>query len=413
LLTGILMLVIVGIAIAYFALGRQQHHQYLRDRARIHARYCSEYAVARYGVPTFISDPEHYDQGQDENNWLYPVRASQILDNDFQDEDTGYSFRFGYDSLKMDKIYDLASSRPFCFVSAEGVVSWSDREGEHQLRHRSALGLCFGDFSRFMYFSNFEASPEGAMAFFGEGEEIFGRVHVNGRINIGIDCCPVFHGLVSQTEREVHGISEDQIPFVFRGGLMKPSLRIDWPPHEAFERIKERRGALHTYKAYLLLDDSFEQPLTTYLKFDGGHYHVAQYWSDSLDAEGDTIYQPILGREWLRRALPRRIGHELIWVKGVCRLEGIVTGRVTVLSSDSMFIMDNIITSDIILPCGDYLHFGTVPPGSPNRIGLVSEKDIIVAATLPNGAFNGRFNGPDAASWTIRISTPAARSAGT
>jgi len=397
-LTGLLMIVVVGVSLSFFFQNRSHHEQLVRQRAQIHARYCSEYAVSRYGVPTFLSNPEQYETGNASNNWLYPVSAGNIINNDFQDEDDAHAFSFGYDSLKMDLIYDVASGRPFYYLSALGEVSWMDREGDHTVKHRSALALNFNDFSRFMYFSNGEVSPEGNLVTFKAGDEMFGRVHVNGQINISMNCCPVFHGLVTQTAEEINGISEGQIPGIFQGGLIMPFPEIEWPPYDAIEQIKEQRTPGHTYDASVeIVDgpDTYDQPLTTYLKFNGTQYHAAQYWSDSLDADGDTIYHQESGQDWVSKGLPVAEGHELIWVQGVCRLEGMVRGKITVLSSDSMFIMDNIYVQDTdIYSCGQEDNFGMVPLGSPNRIGLASEKDIIVATTLPNGAFNGRFSGP-------------------
>jgi len=396
LLTVILSMVALSIATAHFMQNRSHRVELMHQRAKIYARYCSEYAVARYGLPNFMMNPELADAGETENNWIDPTELNGMMNNDFMMEDNGLRFTFSYDSLKMDKVFDNLSSKPFYFVSATGDVSWRDRFGViKHVRHTSAVAVSFADFSRFMYFSNGEVGPEGNQVTFGAGERIYGRVHINGAAAISPFGDPIFFGLFSQTEPAVLNLTEPEYPQVFTGGWMIPYQEIAWPPDQAINQIKEQRLGNHTYEDKVILADGSEHPLTTILKFDRTRYHVAQYWADTLGAGGDTIYQDFGGQTWLTKNLPAALGSELIYVKGVCRLDGIVRGKITVLSSDSMFIMDNIITEDTILsPCGgdppiEGQPFGMVPLGSPNRIGLASERDIIIAATLQNGWANG------------------------
>ncbi|MDP2361232.1 MAG: hypothetical protein Q8O14_10855 [bacterium] len=404
LLTVLLSTVALSVAGAHFMQNRQHRFELMRQRAEVYARYCSEYAVARYGVPAFMQRPELADVNRDEQNWIEPRRLGDIMPGAFQGDDAAHSFAFGYDSLMMDKVFDLSSSKAFYFVSAQGVVTWSDGRGRpREARHRSALALTFSDFSRFMYFSNGEISPEGNQVYFGANEDWYGRVHVNGRAAISNNSNrPRFHGLFSQTADDVINLTSTQYEDVFLGGWFIPHPRIQWPPARAIDQIKELRTADHTYEASYEVHDSLystTHPLTTWIKFDRSQYWVAQYRADTLGAAGDTIYVPIQGAQnWLRRNLPTTPGRELIYVKGVCRLQGVVRGKVTVLASDSLFIMGDVITEDTdVVSCGSQERFGKVPLGSPNRIGLASENNIIIASTLANGFSNGANNGPTCA----------------
>lgn len=135
--------------------------------------------------------------------------------------------------------------------------------------------------------------------------------------------------------------------------------------------------------------------LTTLIKFAGSSYHVAQYLPE-LSGGPDTVYVQIEGQNWITRNLPMAPQEApVIWIEGVGRIKGIVEGRVTVLCSDSLFIMGDLITADTdITHCGNPDLFGMVPEGSPNCIGLIGEKDIILAATFENGFSNGQNNGP-------------------
>jgi hypothetical protein len=84
----------------------------------------------------------------------------------------------------------------------------------------------------------------------------------------------------------------------------------------------------------------------------------------------------------------------VIWVEGVARVKGVVAGQVTLLASDSLFIMGDLITADTdTTHFNDQERFGTSPAGSTQRIGLIGEKDIIIAATLENGFADG-LNSP-------------------
>ena len=400
LMTVILSLVALTIASAHFMQNRAHRFELMRQRAQVYARYCSEYAVARFGVPGFVRHPELADLGADEDNWIEPRSQSDVMSAAFQTGDGAHAFVFSYDSLKMDKVYDLSSSKAFYFVSAQGVVSWRDGKGTiHEARHRSAVGLTFTDFSRFMYFSNGEVSPEGNQVHFGANEDWYGRVHINGQAAITPGSNPRFHGLFSQTATDVLNLPTYLYDEIFLGGYVIPYPRIEWPPARAIDQMKELRTTDHTYEAGIDMGDSTHlvtRPLTTWIKFDRGQYHVAQYLADTLGAFGDTIYVPLMGgQDWTSKALPTTPGRELIYVKGVCRLQGIVRGKVTVLASDSLYIMGDIITEDTDLAsCNNQEHFGAVPVGSSNRIGLASENNIIIASTLANGFSNGANGGP-------------------
>ena len=397
LLSGLLSAVIVTLSIAFFMQSREHRFQSVRKRAKLHARYCAEYAVARYGVPAFMSDPDRYEGGEVSNNWIDPISQNDVLGADFLGEDAGIEFTYDFDSLKMDKVFDVTSRQPFYFVSAQGVVSWRIGREDHEVRHRAAVALTFNDFSRFMYFSNGEVSLENGTVNFRAGDELYGRVHINGHVNISSSCCPIFHGYYTQTDDAIGNYSGD-LDTIFQGGYSFPFPEIEWPPADAILQIKEQRTPAHTYEGVTRIGD-VDVPTTTYIKFDDRVYHVAQYLTDSVravtDAGGDptgiydTTYVTGSGVNWHTKNLPYGGGHELIYVDGVCRVEGRVDGMITVLASDTMFIMDDIYTSDTNLNPADPDNFGMIPQGSTRRIGLASEGDVYIAMTPPNGGFNG------------------------
>jgi hypothetical protein len=158
---------------------------------------------------------------------------------------------------------------------------------------------------------------------------------------------------------------------------------LDWPPAEALEAIRAACHPEHRWPA-----SAGGHGLTTQLRFFGGHYAVSQY-AEALTAAGDTAW----ALPWTWRELPALPeAQPLIWVEGVCRLQGIVAGRLTVLASDSLLIVGDLIAADAdTLSCGDAALFGRPPADSPHRIGLIGEGDVLIAATPANGLGNGAF----------------------
>lgn len=226
-----------------------------------------------------------------------------------------------------------------------------------------------------------EATPYGALLVWSAGQQTWGRVHTNGQLNVSAFGLPVFHGLVSQRADVVFNLPDPDIDEVFQGGLLTLHDPLDFAFDGLAESLRAQCSAAHHWPARL---DSLD--LTTLIRFDGPVYHAAQY--DPVHSAGtDTAWVV----PWATYLLPQPPAEApLIWIEGVGRLKGIVQGRVTVLGSDSLFIMGDLITADTdTISCGDEALFGTVPTGSSNRIGLIGEKDVLIAATLENGFANG------------------------
>ena len=199
-----------------------------------------------------------------------------------------------------------------------------------------------------------------------------------------------------------------------------PSIQLEVT--EARQLIRDAVLEEHHFSGTMVVEGD-TLAVTTYLKFLDTQYAVAQYLTQSIQAEVDgngdpigiydTLYVTQGDSDWSLRPLPTETDAELIVVEGVCRLEGFVSGHITVLAADTMFLMDDLVASDVILDeYGNDEVFGRVPAGSPNCIGLIGEGHILVANTLPNGAFNGITNGDNCtavmgAQWTGGPATPA------
>ena len=236
----------------------------------------------------------------------------------------------------------------------------------------------------FQYLSRGEISPEGWNVTFGDNELWQGRVHTNGQAQVSVFGLPVFAGFFTQGAAAVVNLSVSQYPQVFQVGWAFPYAQAVWPTEDALHGIREACSPEHRWPAMEEGD-----PLTTLMRFDHDVYRVAQYFTRQT-SPGDTAFH----LPWATLPLPQPPAAEpLIWVEGVARLKGVVSGELTVLVSDSLFLMGDLIVDGTVLdPCGDEELFGTVPADSPHRIGLIGEKDVIVAATLENGFANGALS---------------------
>ena len=159
---------------------------------------------------------------------------------------------------------------------------------------------------------------------------------------------------------------------------------LDWPPEDALQAIREACSPQHRWAAAGELGD-----LTTQLRFFGEQLAVSQY-AESGTTPGDTAW----ALPWTWMDLPRPpAAQPLIWVEGVARLQGIVSGRLTVLVSDSCFVTGDLLVADAdTVSCGNPSLFGRPPADSPHRIGLIGESDVLLAATPANGLGNGAFD---------------------
>ena len=226
-----------------------------------------------------------------------------------------------------------------------------------------------------------EQSPYGAYNPWRENWLAEGRVHSNDRLGVSPFGLPSFLGLVSQAGADIINLSPPEFESVFSGGLLLAHDPVDFSFPGLVEGLRAVCAPSHHWLARL---DSLD--LTTLIRFDGPMYHAAQY-APAQSVGTDTAWVV----PWATYALPQPPDEApLIWIEGVGRLKGIVQGRVTVLGSDSLYIMGDLITADTdTISCGDADLFGMAPAGSTNGIGLIGEKDILIAATLENGFANG------------------------
>ncbi len=235
-------------------------------------------------------------------------------------------------------------------------------------------------FADFALAINHITTPENNTLIFRGHTGFHGRVHLNGQAVVAPGNYPSFHGFYTQTAESVINLPEAFYPQVFPEGHEFPYTGLVFPDTQLLLESLESVDSEHRYPA--LSVDGLQ--LTTWIQFDRGVYHVSQFAQEEVQGT-DTTY----AMDWRTRLLPR--DPKLIWVEGVTRVQGIVSGQVTLASSDSLFLVGDVITADVNLDdCEDPNSFGIVPEGSPNRIGLIGLRDVIIAATVPNGLGNSQ-----------------------
>ena len=242
-----------------------------------------------------------------------------------------------------------------------------------------ALAARAAYFSDWLYLSDSELTPANGLVNFYSGDLMVGRMHTNGELRITTMSWPEIGGPVTSVMCDVFSISPSDLPAVFPQGFRGGFDRAVFPEEAEILTIAGQAEPGHRFPGR----DADSLQLTTWIQFDQASYHVSQYTQEGVQGLDTSYVLP-----WETRALPASPG--VIWVQGVARIQGVIAGQLTVVASDTLFLTGDLVTEDVILnPCGSPQTFGTVPAGSPNRIGLISLSQVLIAATTANGLGDG------------------------
>ncbi|MCF7825539.1 MAG: hypothetical protein K9M55_08500 [Candidatus Marinimicrobia bacterium] len=286
---------------------------------------------------------------------------------------------------------------------------------------------------------------------FGAGEILEGLVYSNDDITMSNFGCPEFINYETDTEFELSQVYTAGV-FNFGGcnensstlfqGVHKDSMpKIEWPPYEGQDLIKSKADYIYRGNAQInWLDPAHEDfHIMTYIKFEPGQMFIKQWayqippivapqtagqqaaFEDTLKRYYPKFYRNTFGGgqglyqgdlEFQHFDFPQPAAASLItddvimtpeaviWVEGgQVQVEGTVQGRYTIATSSpqpykmahdstriqelncNIWIMDDLVYADSETN-------GYVVSGSPNRLGLLSGGNIIVANTTPNGKRN-------------------------
>lgn len=205
-------------------------------------------------------------------------------------------------------------------------------------------------FSKFSYFTDVEQSN---IWFFG-GDELTGRVHSNGQLNIAGD--PTFHGLVTSTQmwREHSGGADPQ----FLGGAEFDHEEIDLPTDEQLNALRfssDNGGLKFDHEVFITLNSD---GTTRILENVNGN------WNNNPVEHNFTLsnYNGVISSS------------EKVYIKGQLK------GQLTVHSEDDIEILGDL----------TYSEDPRDNPASSDILGLVSEAQVLVDddAHRDNGSQN-------------------------
>lgn len=292
---------------------------------------------------------------------------------------------------------------------------------------------------------------------FGSGEILEGLVYSNDDITMSNFGCPQFINYETDTEFELSqvytagvfnfGGCNENSATLFQGVHEDSMPRIDWPPYEGQDQVKAQADYIYNSNSLIntLDPDHDDWHIMTSITFEPGQLFVKRWkyqippilppptpgngpFQDTLKmyypkfyrdnfGGGQSLFRGDLEFQHYDFAPPPNPDNLLtndvimtpeavIWIEGgQVQVKGTIQGRYTVATSTpqpykmthdrdriqelncNIWIMDDLVYSDSE-------NNGYVVPGSPNRLGLLSGGNIIVANTNANGRRNAT-NGAD------------------
>ncbi|MCB1047756.1 MAG: hypothetical protein KDC10_11225, partial [Calditrichaeota bacterium] len=173
-----------------------------------------------------------------------------------------------------------------------------------------------------------------------------------------------------------HGPVDDSTFFLEGVHAFHDSLA--WPPLSQIEQLKQ----MIPEAGILEGQDSEGRSITNELQFVPDGYWLTRRWVGEDAPPGGQVLDSLVFHPYPE--------FPVLWVNGVARMKGIVGQSLTLLVSDSLFIMGDLIVAGTDTTSCHEEAFGRVPVPSTIQLGLIGERDVIIAATLENGAFNGQ-----------------------
>ncbi len=368
----VLMFVLVLTGGAFIRWASDEAHQARMDLARSQAYYLAQKGAIMTGISDLRSrDITQMSFGED-YEFIYPpgpvdpvgdFMLGQYVDAKLSARNDEFIQDFGEGSSEyiMARRYD---------VSATGRVEFTGADNEPIVVERSvSLRTQLRTFASYMYLSDIETAlpadgSEEDVIWFYTGDTLNGRVHSNDWI--GLKGSPVFYGPVTTSQED----------FVYNSAT--PHFEIDPVfnvPEIVFpERIVEVRHAAQVRGLYY---DSDNGRWWTQVEGQRGGWRITQWEKGSslTQPEGELITDDFVayGR------------NTVIFVDGDVYVKGDeIREQSTIGSAGNMYLIDNV----KYLGVGDN-SYPTIPEGSNSILGLISESNVVIADTDPNGKAGG------------------------
>lgn len=206
------------------------------------------------------------------------------------------------------------------------------------------------NFARFAYFSNNELRANGSKIWFNSGDNLYGPVHTNDQFHIA--GTPVFHQEASSTANTIdyyNGGPPNDNPD-FKKGVNLGAAKIPLPSDLRVLRAK-------------------------------GQSSSGLYLTGMTKATISITYNAALGKSQLvvRKDGGAATTHPLpangvVYVNGIAEVSGVLAGQLTIAAAQDLRIVDDVV----------YQTDPRVNPASTDILGLISEKNVVMAATAAN-----------------------------
>jgi hypothetical protein len=256
-------------------------------------------------------------------------------------------------------------------ISSVGVVRvpvvHHSRSDWKEVKRKAVLYVQVRNFADYMYLSNVEVTRFNDRIKFFNGDTLQGRVHSND--TIAIMQSPVFYEQVSTMANDF-----------WRGAAYNPIFLGPDPVFRAREVLipnmadRLRAGAASSGSFYAGMGKTY------HARFIGSSVEM---WRWDTGAPEDST------ERWSVTLSQGRTGGTCIFVDDPLWIEGRVQGRVTIGSSQTIRIINDIRYQDCLWPYSG----GFPAPTSNNILGIVSESDVKVGNTWKNGRENSNMRG--------------------
>jgi hypothetical protein len=241
---------------------------------------------------------------------------------------------------------DTNSGQPTRFVQI------SARAEHDNGRVAKALSVRVGqqNFSRYAYFSDLEVRPSGSIIWFFSGDQLYGPVHTNDQLHISGN--PIFHqetSSVASTIDYYSGGPPDDNP-EFRQGVNLGAAEIPLPQDLTLLRAKAQtsEGLYLTGMTRARIDIQYNSATGT------SRLVVTK------DSGAPQTYE-----------LPE---NGVVYVDGIAEVKGELAGKLTIASRNDLRIIDDV----------KYHTDPRTDPTSEDILGLISEANVVMAATTAN-----------------------------
>lgn len=367
----VLMMVLVITAGAFMKWAADEAYQANYDLARTQAYYIAQQGAIEQGLG-FLRSKKIYELDAADTH-LDDGRMMQYGQYEGRYEDTHV--------LQQATLYNMdQNSGDFVKsgawdATAVGRVTVTKPNGEVvDVSRRYTLRSQLRTFANYMYLSDIETAqpPDSSgddVIWFYTGDTLYGRVHSNDYI--GIKQSPVFYGPVSTSKDE------------FRENAPNPYF--EFPPKyevpEVYfpETADDIRAGASNGGVFLT-----DQNGTVRTQIEGnadGWYYVQ--WDAGSGVQPTPPY--------FQSGIQPYGVNNLIFVDGDLFIKGeSIRLKSTICSAGNMYLIDNVKYADVGYNAIE------IPEGSQNILGLVSEKNIVIRNSFPNGKHNGGNSNPNA-----------------